>query len=99
MIEEEIRTIKKLKENNTITYEEILEILEAFQIASAQGYAIGKTKGILNYIKNYGKIIIEDHFDNQKITLMNNHDLSEFYKKIDNSIDIEIDPAFITYFK
>lgn len=49
MIEEQIKMIKKLRENNVIACEEILKIADAFQITSGQSYAIGKTKGILDF--------------------------------------------------
>lgn len=79
MIEEQIKMIKKLKNNNIINITEILEISEAFQVASAQGYAIGKTKGILDYLKNYGEIYVENTFLKQKQIIKNIYDLSMFY--------------------
>ncbi len=90
--------IKKLKENNSITYEEILKITNAFQIASGQGYAIGKTKGILDYIKNYGEVIIENNSENKNFIIKNKYDLSRFYENIDKNINIEIDVNFKSYF-
>lgn len=98
MIEEQIKMIKKLKQSNIITNEEILNIMDAFQIASAQGYAIGKTKGILDYMKNYGEIIIKNDSDNQNFIIMNKYDLSKFYKNIEKNINIEIDVNFASYF-
>lgn len=94
MIEEQIKMIKKLKNDNIINITEILEILEAFQVASAQSYAIGKTKGILDYLKNYGEIYIEDTHFKQKQVITNMSDLSIFYKKICQNIDIEKDIFF-----
>lgn len=99
MIEEQIEMIKKLKNNNIINFTEISEILEAFQVASAQGYAIGKTKGILDYLKNYGEIYIEDTPFKQKQVITNIYDLSVFYKKIYQDIDIEKDVNFLAYFR
>lgn len=99
MIEEQIKMIKNLKAHNILTNQEILNIIEAFQIASAQGYAIMKTKGILDYLKNNGEIYVENTFLKQKQVIKNIYDLSMFYKEIDQNIDLEKDVTFSTYFE
>lgn len=95
---------QKLSEelNNTgvISFKEICEILDAFQIASGQGFAIGKTKAILGYIKEGNNLIIEnfEYSNNQKII----HSLKELvniYKDIDQFIDLSTDKDFKSYFQ
>ncbi|MEL4308121.1 hypothetical protein [Joostella sp. CR20] len=98
MIVEQKRIIKKLKENNSITYEEILGIANAFQIASGQGYAIGKTKGILDFLKKYGDVHIISIPEEGELILKTNNDLYILLRDIDNNIDIKADSSFETYF-
>jgi len=98
MIEEQIKIIKKLKQNNIIDYSEILNITDAFQIASAQGYAIGKTKGILDFLKKYGHIHIMSIPKKGELTLKTNDDLYLLFRDIDNDIDIKADSNFESYF-
>jgi hypothetical protein len=98
MIEEQIKMIKKLKESNIITYNEILKITDAFQIASAQGYAIGKTKGILDFLKKYGELHIISIPEKEELTLKTSEDLYLLFRGIDNDIDIKGDYNFEGYF-
>lgn len=98
MIEEQIKMIKRLKENNTLDYNDILYITDAFQIASAQGYAIGKTKGMLDFFKKYGHIHIMYIPKKGELTLKTNDDLYLLFRDIDNDIDIKADPNFESYF-
>lgn len=98
MIEEQVKMIKRLKKNNIVSFEEILNILEAFQIASAQGYATMKTKGILDYLKNHQEIFIDDTFLKVKYKIKDKYELSAFYNKIDPNINIEKDKIFLNYF-
>ena len=99
MIDEQIKMIKKLKENNSITYEEILKITDAFQIASGQRYAVGRTKGMLDFLKKYGNVDIISFPQEEKIMLKTNEDLYSLFKDIDNDIDIKSDSNFVQYFK
>ena len=91
--------LKKLRVNNNISYNELLDITNAFQITSAQGYAIGSTKGILDFLKNYGEILITDAPDEKNIRLKKISDLSELYLVIDEFIDIKHDHNFSTYWE
>ena len=72
----EIEILKQLKQNNTIPVEEIQNIIDAFQIASGQGYAIGNTKGILGFLKNYGEIKIINDVGELKLILQTKFDFS-----------------------
>lgn len=90
--------IKEFKENNSITYEEILKITDAFQIASGQGYAIGRTKTILDFFKKYGDVHIMSIPKKGELTLKTNDDLYLLFRDIDNDIDIKADSNFESYF-
>ena len=98
MIEEQIKMIKRLKKNNIVSIEEILNIIEAFQVASGQGYATMKTRGILDYLKNHQEIFIDDSFLKAKYKIKDKYELSAFYNKIDPNIELEKDVKFSTYF-
>jgi translation initiation factor 2 beta subunit (eIF-2beta)/eIF-5 len=97
MIEYQIEILKRLKKSNILTYEEILKIADAFQIASGQGYAIGKTKGILDYLEKYGEINVSN-LSNNKLVIQNKYDLSAIFNEIDKYISIETDLNFNQYF-
>ena len=94
----EIEVLKQLKQNSTISFEEIKNIIEAYQIASGQGYAIGKTKGILGFLKNYGEIKIINDVGELKLILKTKLDLVSLYKSMDHFIDIKNDVNFGKYF-
>jgi len=97
MIEYQIEILKKLKKENIIGYDEILKITDAFQIASGQGLAIGKTKGILDFLKNCGEIIVKND-EEIKTVLETKYDLANLYFSIDPYIRIENDMIFNSYF-
>lgn len=97
MIEYQIEILKKLKKENIIAYDEILKITDAFQIASGQGFAIGKTKGMLDFLKNCGEIIIKND-EEIKTVLKTKYDLAKLYFSIDPYIRIENDIIFNSYF-
>ena len=42
--------LENLQIGNSLSYKELLDIADAFQIASAQSFAIGKTKDLLEFI-------------------------------------------------
>jgi hypothetical protein len=90
---------EKLEANNKISYKEVCEILDAFQIASGQGFAIGKTKALLDFLKE-GKSIIIKNFDysddDKKISSIKQ--LVNIYKDIDQFIDLTTDKDFKQYF-
>lgn len=90
---------KELNTTNAISYNEISNILDAFQIASGQGFAIGKTKAILEFLKNGNSLTIENFNntnENRKITSIS--ELDDIYKNIDVSVNLSIDKDFIEYF-
>jgi hypothetical protein len=97
MIEYQIEILKKLKQENIIAYDEILKITDAFQIASGQGLAIGKTKGMLDFLKNCGEIIVKNN-EEIKTVLKTKYDLAQLYLSIDSYIAIEKDLIFNSYF-
>ncbi len=83
---------------DSISYEKILNITDAFQIASGQTFAIDSTKGILDYITNFGNICITGIPNNVDKYIETSYDLSTLYKSIDKSIDISLDTNFSKYF-
>jgi hypothetical protein len=68
----------------------MLKIADAFQIASGQELAIGKTKGMLDFLKNCGEIIVRND-EGVKAVLKTKHDLAAFYSSIDPNVTIEKD--------
>ncbi|KAF2508679.1 hypothetical protein EYY60_16285 [Flavobacterium zhairuonense] len=97
MMEHQIGILKKLRKENIIAYDEMLKIADAFQTASGQGLVIGKTKGMLDFLKNYGEIIVSND-EGIKTVLKTNHDLAGFYSLIDPCIAIEKDVIFNIFF-
>lgn len=90
---------KKLDASNIISYKEINDIMIAFQIASGQGFAIGKTKALLDYLKRGNILVIENFEDsNENKIAKSMGDLAMIYKKIDSFIDIANDKDFKEYF-
>ena len=90
---------EKLEINNKISYQEVLDVLNAFQIASGQSFAIGKTKALLDFLREGNSIIIEN-FDylNEDRKVSTIKQLVNIYKDIDQSIDLTIDKDFKQYF-
>jgi hypothetical protein len=99
MIDFQIEILKKLKIDNTLSYDEILSITDAFQIASGQSYAIGRTKGILDFLKNHGEILVVNIPNGSDLALKSAFDLSNLYLSIDKYIDICHDKIFFQYFE
>ena len=90
---------ESIKNKPIITYKEICDILDAFQIASGQGFAIGKTKALLGYIRE-GHSLTIDNFNNsneQKVVKSTN-ELATIYKVIDQFVDLPNDKEFKEYF-
>jgi hypothetical protein len=89
----------QLEVSSTITYREVLEILDAFQIASGQSFAIGKTKALLDFLKQGKSIKIEnfDYTDNTK-EVSSVKELVNIYKDIDQFVDLSNDKDFKEYF-
>lgn len=90
---------ERIENQNTISYKEICEVLNAFQIASGQGFAIGKTKALLDYLKKGNTFTIENfkHSNNQRIVSTVN-ELANIYKDIDQFVDLPNDKDFKEYF-
>jgi len=59
----------------------MLKIADAFQIASGQGLATGKTKGILDFLKNCGEIIVKND-EGIKTVLKTKQNLAEMHHNI-----------------
>ncbi|NOS90690.1 MAG: hypothetical protein HOP30_02100 [Cyclobacteriaceae bacterium] len=73
--------------------------MSAFQIASGQNFAIGKTKALLDFIKQ-GKSIIIENFDytdkNKEVSSIK--ELVNIFKDIDQFVDLSNDKDFKEYF-
>lgn len=90
---------KKLNTSNTISYKEISDIMTAFQIASGQEFAVGRTKALLDYLKKGNVLIIENFEDSNENKIAKSIlDLAMIYKNIDSYIDIMNDKDFKEYF-
>ncbi len=95
----QIEQKQKLQNKRTINYQEIIDILGAFQIASGQEFAIGKTTAFLDYLKNGNSINIENfNFSGENKKVFNIEQLVDVYKKIDQYIDLSKDKSFESYF-
>jgi DNA-binding transcriptional MerR regulator len=90
---------EKLEETGTLTFKELKEILDAFQIASGQGFAIAKTKAILDYLKKGNALTIEN-FNNSGATqtIQTKEELASIYKNLDEYVDLKNDKDFKDYF-
>lgn len=88
--------LDQLKRCGTISYRDILDILNAFQIASGQGFAIGRTKAILNFIRQGGVLKLENIKGMESISSFN--ELADVYKSIDSQIDLFAESEFKEYF-
>jgi len=85
---------------NTIDYTELLKITDAFQIASGQGYAIEKTKTLLDVIKNGYTLVIENFQELGANKIVSSVDeLADIFKSIDEYIDLKEEAALKKYFK
>jgi hypothetical protein len=93
------KMLNKLIENPMIAYQELLNIADAFQIASGQSYAIGNATGLFDYLKD-GKPITILNFNHSTQTkiLLSVKDLADTFKSIDQYIDLRNDDDFKKYF-
>lgn len=90
---------EQLDSTASISYKEICEILDAFQIASGQGFAIGKTKALLDFLKDGNSITIENFdYSNENKKVSTIKQLANIYKDIDQFIDLTTDKDFKQYF-
>ena len=91
--------LEKLEHSGILSFKELTEILDAFQIASGQGLAIGKTKGILDYLRKGNKLVIEN-FNNsvEDKTVHTKEELAVIYSTIDKYVDLKNDKDFKAYF-
>ena len=90
---------EQLENKASISFKEICEILDAFQIASGQGFAIGKTKALLDFLKNGKSFIIENfNYTNETKEVSSIKQLVNIYKHIDQFIDLSNDKDFKEYF-
>lgn len=91
--------LEKLEQSGILSFKELKEILDAFQIASGQGFAIGKTKGILDYLRKGNNLVIEN-FNNSGTskTVQTKDELAAIYKNMDEYVDLKNDKDFKEYF-
>lgn len=95
----QIEQKQQLLDKDTINYQEVLDILDSFQIASGQEFAIGKTKAMLDFLKNGQSIIIENfNFSDKSKKVSDIKELVNIYKEIDQYIDLTTDKDFKQYF-
>lgn len=73
---------------NTIKQSDIQDIIDAFQVASGQSYALKNTEKILLMIEKYNCIEILK-VDNYIIKVSNPEDLSEYILSIDEYVDLK----------
>ena len=91
--------IEKLKNTGSIPYKEICEILDAFQIASGQAFAISKTKALLEYIISNDSLTIKNfNYSDEDKKVFSTHELANIYKNIDELINLYNEKDFIKYF-
>lgn len=90
---------EQLDNTASISYKEICEILDAFQIASGQSFAIGKTNALLDFLKDGSSITIENFgYSNENKKLSTIKQLANIYKDIDQYVDLTTDNDFKQYF-
>lgn len=90
---------EKIEAYSKISYKEICEILDAFQVASGQSFAIGKTRALLEYLKNGNSFVIENYdYSNKNKEVSSIIELVNIYKDIDQFIDLTTDKDFKQYF-
>ena len=90
---------EKLEVNNAISYKELCEILDAFQISSGQSFAIGKTKALLEYLSKGNSFIIENfEYSKKNKNVSSIKELVNIYKEIDQFVDLATDKDFKQYF-
>ena len=82
--------LKQLKSSPSLSYEEIMEAINEYQIASAHNIAVGKFKGIIDYIKEGKSVMIantgiENIVINSKQQLIDLIKSSDYYNTISNS--------------
>jgi hypothetical protein len=95
-----IKLLDALNESNSIDFKNLLNIADAFQIASGQGYAIGSTKALLDFLKQGNEIKIMNFNGSQSEQLINSpHQLALILRNIDSCIDLRNDIDFKNYFK
>jgi hypothetical protein len=90
---------ERLAATNTISYKEICDIMDAFQIASGQGFAIGKTKALLDFLYNGHTLTIEnfEHTPTHKL-ITTTTELATIFIAIDAYVDLLNDKHFKDYF-
>lgn len=94
-----MKMLNKLIESPLVDYQELLNITDAFQIASGQSYAIGNTKALLDYLKDGKPItILKFNHSTQSKILKSPKDLAVTFKSIDQYIDLSNDDDFKKYF-
>jgi hypothetical protein len=90
---------EQLDENGSITYTDLVEILDAFQIASGQTYAIGKTKALILYLKKKNVLKIENFKHSGKDRNVTSiEELADIFKSMDEYIDLRTHKDFKEYF-
>lgn len=90
---------KKLEQSNLIAFKEIMAIIDAFQIASGQSFAINKTKAILEFLKEGNIMVIEDFISaGERRTVSSVVELADTFRSIDKKVDLVRDSEFRLFF-
>lgn len=89
----------KLNLSSCITFKELTDITDAFQISSGQSFAIGSTKALIEFIKEKNILIITNYLEsNAEYKVSTIRELANIYNQIDPSIDLLNDKGFDEYF-
>lgn len=90
---------EQLKDIGEISFRELSEILEAFQVSSGQNFAIGSTTILLNYLKSGNAFVVGNYnYSGENKNISSVKDLLALYKEIDLCVDLTIDKDLKHYF-
>jgi len=90
-------TINQLHTTHSVSYHQLTDIANAFQISSGQSFAIGSIQGILEYLRTGKTIAItNNHSATRRITSAK--DLDNILNTIAPNITLFSDPDFKAYF-
>ena len=94
--EHKIQMEQLLEVNQAVPFKGFRDIADAFQVASGQGYAIGKTLGMLSYIKKGHTFLIKG-FEGSDVQVRTTAELADLFKHLDPYLDLKTEKAFAEY--
>lgn len=74
------------EQNGCILLQDLLQILDAYQIASGQEFAASKTHALLDYLKKNSQIIVMN--SDSQISIQSEIQLEQFLAKFDSTFRI-----------